>query len=67
MWGGLDAMSGNTPHWLKGERYQHFGARAYDPVTCIFMQSDPMAEFGRWPIPQKTFQNKNGWEHTTRI
>ena len=44
MWDGLDAMSGNTPHWLKGERYQHFGARAYDPVTCIFMQIDPMAE-----------------------
>ena len=44
MWDGLDVMSGNTPHWLKGERYQHFGARAYDPVTCIFMQIDPMAE-----------------------
>ena len=45
MWGGLDtADSDITPHWLKGERYQHFGARAYDPVSCIFMQVDPMAE-----------------------
>ena len=29
---------------LRGERYQHFGARAYDPATCTFMQVDPMAE-----------------------
>ena len=45
MWGGYDTADGDiTPHWLKGERYQHFGARAYDPVSCIFMQVDPMAE-----------------------
>ena len=45
MWGGLNTADGDiTPHWLKGERYQHFGARAYDPVSCIFMQVDPMAE-----------------------
>ena len=45
MWGGLNTAEGDiTPHWLKGERYQHFGARAYDPVSCIFMQVDPMAE-----------------------
>ena len=45
MWGGYDTADGGiTPHWLKGERYQHFGARAYDPVSCIFMQVDPMAE-----------------------
>ena len=45
MWDGYDTADGDiTPHWLKGERYQHFGARAYDPVSCIFMQVDPMAE-----------------------
>ena len=45
MWGGYDTADGDTtPHWLKGDRYQHFGARAYDPVSCIFMQVDPMAE-----------------------
>ena len=45
MWGGYDTADGDiTPHWLMGERYQHFGARAYDPVSCIFMQVDPMAE-----------------------
>ena len=32
------------PRWLRGERYQHFGARAYDPLSCIFMQTDPLAE-----------------------
>ncbi|MBR3074271.1 MAG: hypothetical protein IKH11_00755, partial [Bacteroidales bacterium] len=40
MWNG----QASTPHWLRGERYQHFGARAYDPATCTFMQVDPMAE-----------------------
>ena len=53
MWGGYDTADGDiTPHWLKGERYQHFGARAYDPVSCIFMQVDPMAEkyYGMTPF-----------------
>ena len=40
MW---DAES-STPHWLRGERYQHFGARNYDPASCIFLQPDPLAE-----------------------
>lgn len=34
----------SIPHWELGERYQHFGARAYDPLTCTFMQTDPLAE-----------------------
>ena len=32
------------PHWLRGERYQHFGARAYDPLSFIFLSIDPLAE-----------------------
>lgn len=27
-----------------GSRYLHFGARTYDPVGCIFLQTDPLAE-----------------------
>ena len=38
-----DAES-STSHWLRGERYQHFGARYYDPVVCVFMQIDPATE-----------------------
>ena len=38
-----DAES-STSHWLRGERYQHFGARYYDPVVCVFMQIDPGTE-----------------------
>ncbi|MCQ2138859.1 MAG: RHS repeat-associated core domain-containing protein [Bacteroidales bacterium] len=34
----------SIPHWELGERYQHFGARAYDPLTCTFLQTDPLAE-----------------------
>lgn len=33
-----------TAHWLPGERYQHFGARTYDPASCIFLQPDTLAE-----------------------
>ena len=38
-----DAASG-TQQWLRGERWQHFGARAYDPATCIWTGIDPLAE-----------------------
>ena len=38
-----DAASG-TQHWLRGERWQHFGARAYGPATCIWTGIDPLAE-----------------------
>ena len=24
----------STSHWVRGERYQYFGARYYDPVAC---------------------------------
>ena len=45
LWDGANAMlSDPIPHWSRGERYQHFGARAYDPLTCIFMQIDPLCE-----------------------
>ena len=38
-----DAES-STSHWLRGERYQHFGARYYDPVACSWTGVDPLAE-----------------------
>ena len=38
-----DAES-STTHWLRGERYQHFGARYYDPVACTWTGVDPLAE-----------------------
>ena len=34
----------STSHWVRGERYQYFGARYYDPVVCVFMQIDPATE-----------------------
>ncbi len=34
----------STSHWLRGERYQHFGARYYDPVACAWTGEDPLAE-----------------------
>ena len=35
---------GSTSHWLRGERYQDFGARYYDPVSCCWTGQDPLAE-----------------------
>lgn len=40
----ISAELQNTLNWTPGERYQHFGARTYDPFTCTFLQIDPMAE-----------------------
>ena len=34
----------STSHWLRGERYQHFGARYYAPVSCAWTGEDPLAE-----------------------
>ncbi|MBQ5985196.1 MAG: hypothetical protein IJL56_09545 [Bacteroidales bacterium] len=34
----------STSHWVRGERYQHFGARYYDPVACSWTGVDPLAE-----------------------
>ena len=34
----------STSHWVRGERYQHFGARYYDPVSCCWTGQDPLAE-----------------------
>ena len=42
--GVVSSPAQSIPHWELGERYQHFGARAYDPLTCTFMQTDPLAE-----------------------
>ena len=39
-----DVWEPGEGHWSVGERYQHFGARTYDPFTCTFLQIDPMAE-----------------------
>ena len=34
----------STSHWVRGERYQYFGARYYDPVACSWTGEDPLAE-----------------------
>ena len=34
----------STSHWVRGERYQYFGARYYDPVACSWTVVDPLAE-----------------------
>ena len=38
------AVDPATGHWAQGERYQHFGARTYDPFSCTFLQPDPLAD-----------------------
>ena len=34
----------STSHWVRGERYQYFGARYDDPVACSWTVVDPLAE-----------------------